>query len=220
MESQEVSTKIKIDFNNLSPNLNSEFKKDISIFTELLHSQFHTILKHPLCQAYLYLKWNQIKYLHFFFVIVSHIIYSSVYTIYALLIYGTICQPNTDNEKYQYDFDQSIPCDIRSHPYETPLAQISWFLLVIFTLLYFINEMIKVLTTTKRYFSQWDSYIDIALIISFPLISIHSNPFSNDIAIARWQFHAAAVGCFLTWLQMMFFIGKLPRFGKYVQMFR
>jgi len=40
------------------------------------------------------------------------------------------------------------------------------------------------------------------------------------VSFSLWQFHVASVGCFLTWLQMMFYIGKLPRFGKYVQMFR
>ena len=99
-------------------------------------------------------------------------------------------------------------------------ARVTWVLLVVFSLFYLVNESIKVLTITRRYFRKWDSYIDMVLIISFPLISIHSNPFSQEIMVAQWQFHAAAIGCFMAWLQMMFLIGKLPRFGKYVQMFR
>lgn len=33
-----------------------------------------------------------------------------------------------------------------------------------------------------------------------------------------WQFHAAGVGVLITWILQMFLIGKVPRFGKYVQM--
>ena len=220
LENLEMSAKVKIDFNKLSPDINNLHKQDITIFTELMHSQFHSLLKHPLSQAFLYLKWNQIKYLHFFFVIFSHVIYSTVYTLYSLLIFGTVCQPNFDSHEDRFKFGKYVVCDLIKNPLEIWIARIAWLLLIVFTLFYLVNEIIKVLTITKRYFRKWDSYIDMALIISFPLISVHSNPFSAEIVVARWQFHTAAIGCFLTWLQMMFFIGKLPRFGKYVQMFR
>jgi len=220
LENEEMSAKVKIDFNKLSPNINSLHQPDITIFTELLNSQFHLLLKHPLSQAFLYLKWNQIKYLHLFFVIFSHFIYSTVYTLYALLIFGTVCQPNFNNNEDRYKLGKYTLCDLKQNSLEIYIARIAWVLLVVFTLFYLVNETIKVLTIARRYFRKWDSYIDMALIISFPLISVHSNPFSEEIVVARWQFHAAAIGCFLSWLQMMFFIGKLPRFGKYVQMFR
>ena len=57
-------------------------------------------------------------------------------------------------------------------------------------------------------------------IFSFPLISFHQDPFVEVFSMKLWQFHMAAAGSFLSWLQMMFLIGKLPKFGKYVQMFR
>ena len=221
LENSEQSAKVKIDFNNLSPNMNRAGKKDITIFNELLQSQFPSLLKHPLSEAFLYLKWNQIKYLHFFFVLFSHFIYSSVYTLYTLLIFGTLCQPNYDIKEDIYKFGKYVQCDINdNNSLEILTARVAWLLLIVFTLLYTVNESIKAWAITKRYFIKWDSYIDMALIISFPLISFHSDPFSDGIMIAQWQFHIAAIGCFLAWLQMMFLIGKLPRFGKYVQMFR
>ena len=100
------------------------------------------------------------------------------------------------------------------------IARISWVLLIIFTLIYVINETMKFYTSPKHYFMKWDTYIDLSLIISFLLITFHEDPFQEEFSMALWQWHTAAVGCFLTWLQMMFYIGKLPRFGKYVQMFR
>ncbi len=37
--------------------------------------------------------------------------------------------------------------------------------------------------------------------------------------VARWQHHAAAIGVFLVWGELMLMIGRLPTFGIYVQMF-
>merc|ERR1719310_1602428 len=78
----------------------------------------------------------------------------------------------------------------------------------------------KLYTAPRLYFMKWDTYIDLSLIASFLLITFHEDPFQEEFSMSLWQYHVASVGCFLTWLQMMFYIGKLPRFGKYVQMFR
>ncbi len=37
--------------------------------------------------------------------------------------------------------------------------------------------------------------------------------------MCRWQHHAAAVGVFFVWGELMILFGKLPPFGIYVQMF-
>ena len=53
--------------------------------------------------------------------------------------------------------------------------------------------------------------------------SFHTNPFEGlgryARLIERWQHHAAAVGVFLVWGELMLMIGRLPTFGIYVQMF-
>ena len=55
------------------------------------------------------------------------------------------------------------------------------------------------------------------------LCSFHTNPFDGlgryARLIERWQHHAAAVGVFLVWGELMLMIGRLPTFGIYVQMF-
>ena len=33
----------------------------------------------------------------------------------------------------------------------------------------------------------------------------------------RWQYHCASYGVFFTWLNMMMFMRRVPRFGKYIQ---
>ena len=61
-----------------------------------MKSPYKTLLKHPLSEAFLHLKWKQIKYIHLILIIITHFIYSTVYTVYALLVFGTICEPDTN----------------------------------------------------------------------------------------------------------------------------
>ena len=193
------------------------------------------LLKHPLSEAFLHLKWKQIQYMHIAFIIFTHLVYSVVYTIYALMVFVQLCRPNSyDNFiDIRWNITSNVTC--KFHPSGDPmsvdteyntyrkkamLAQVSWVFLIMFTLIYVVNESIKIFTNLRDYFSKWDSYIDLILIFSFPLISFHEDPFVEVFSMRLWQFHMAAAGCFLSWLQMMFLIGKLPKFGKYVQMFR
>ena len=226
-------TGVKLDFHKLSPNINStdtRQRQDIAIFIELMKSPHSHLLKHPLSEAFLHLKWKQIQYMHVAFIIFTHFVYSLVYTIYALSVFVNLCRPDTyeDIIGIRWDIASNITC--KYHPSEeisedeykkkAVIAQVSWVFLILFTLMYVVNESIKIFTNMKDYFSKWDSYIDLIIIFSFPLISFHQNPFVEVFSMKLWQFHLAAFGCFLTWLQMMLLIGKLPKFGKYVQMLR
>ena len=217
----EMNAKIKMDFNKLSPNINSLNAQDISIFMEILKSPYQNLLKHPLSEAFLQLKWNQIKYLHMFLIIFSHIVYSSLYTVWALLMFGSICQIQhpSENKTESTNLEGSIKCTLENKPEEILVAQIAWVFLIIFTFAYFIKEISDIYNSPKLYFNTLDSYINFFIIISFVLLSTN-NAFGAQIQVELWQFHVAAWACFFTWLQMMVLIGKLPRFGKYVQMFR
>ena len=99
----ELNSKIKLDFAKLSPSINSFQKQDSTFFMELVSSSAHqSLLKHPLSEAFLCLKWNQIKYLYMVFIVLSHFIFSVVYTVYALLLYCSLCEPNdTPEERWQ-----------------------------------------------------------------------------------------------------------------------
>ena len=235
----DLNSKVKLDFNKLSSSINSLQYQDISIFLELMKSPYKSLLKHPLSEAFLFLKWKQIKYLHLFMIIVTHFIYSVVYTTYALLLFGSICEPTTgdilgNNTVFNWSTESSIddlkwhgsltiPCHNKDNPdFQNKLnvTIVSWGFLILFTTIYLMNESVKMFQNPKLYFRNLDSYIDLSLIISFLFITFYEYPLNDKFEMYLWQWHLSAIGCFLTWLQMMFYIGKLPRFGKYVQMFR
>merc|ERR1711962_1821801 len=42
----------------------------------------------------------------------------------------------------------------------------------------------------------------------------------SDNYLYRWQYYVVSSSCFLLWIEMMVMIGRVPMFGKYVQMYR
>ena len=75
----------------------------------------------------------------------------------------------------------------------------------------------------QAYFCNWENWVQVGIIINVLLISFHVNPMPSLEAqiklVEPWQHHAAAVGIFLVWGELMLMIGRLPTFGIYVQMF-
>ena len=56
------------------------------------------------------------------------------------------------------------------------------------------------------------------VIATFPLITLHMLPSTEDVWIMRWQYHMAAIGILLTWTLNMIYISKNPVLGNYIQM--
>jgi len=226
----ELSSKVKLDFTKLSSSINSYEKQDITFFMELMASPHQHILKHPLSEAFLYLKWNQVKYLYIVFIVSTHFIFSVVFTLYALLVYSSLCQPVDDVPKEPGQrwniFHSYINCtaSMRDASKATEVNEVAitaWIFLIIFLVIYVLKEALKFISSPARYFQQLESYHDL-LIIATTLSIVWLNPLlqTGELYVGRWQYHAASIGCFSTWLYMMFLIGRVPRFGKYVQMFR
>ena len=67
-----------------------------------------------------------------------------------------------------------------------------------------------------------DSYRNLAIIIlSMLAVSQGKMMFGwKEYEVPRWTYYSASCACFTTWWEMMFMVGKIPKFGKYVHMFR
>ena len=71
-----------------------------------------------------------------------------------------------------------------------------------------------------RYFREWESILNILIILSFPLISFHQNPFEEGgFKVWSWQYHVAGFGIAITWFINMILVGKVPKLGIYIHMF-
>ncbi len=67
-------------------------------------------------------------------------------------------------------------------------AQAMWILLILFTIVYVAKEATKAIHLRLRYLWEYESWLNVAIILSFPLISFHSNPFSSThLTIQRYK---------------------------------
>eukprot|EP00095_Tigriopus_kingsejongensis_P001890 maker-scaffold287_size221780-snap-gene-0.24 protein:Tk01890 transcript:maker-scaffold287_size221780-snap-gene-0.24-mRNA-1 annotation:"transient receptor potential channel pyrexia" len=231
---QEYETSVKMDFNLLIPSSGNCYISEVGLFTEILQmhnndpTRLEKILMHPLSLSFLHLKWQQIKWLYYLLILSSHFIYSVTYSVYIASVFNTLCKPKDfmvikDLSLFERVF-RDLKCDLHSSNHRTALAsaQISWLLLILFNIIYAARETTKFLHLRDRYFKELESILNLLTILSFPFISFHFNPFQSDApkwpSFASWQFHAAGIGVLITWILQMFLIGKVPRFGKYVQM--
>jgi len=238
---KDIGAKINVDFRKIVRNIGKSEQKSNEIFLEIAKSPHERLLKHPLIESFLHIKWNQYKYLHFFTSIFTHFIFSLVYTLYAIYTFRILC-PATLNEAWNMTsiFNEVVNCtcmlkdknETVSNCIENnssalpPLVQWLWIILLSFTVIYFFKEFYKWTIDPWIRFKSVESYLDILIIISVPLIFPFMSYYDDEKptvkmwSFYRGQFHAAAIGVLAVWTEMMLHIGRVPRFGKYVQMFR
>ena len=226
----EYDNTVKMNFSCLMPSpSNTNHISEVGLFTEILQMQnndstrLEKILMHPLSLSFLHLKWQQVKWLYYILILFSHLIYAITYSIYVVLVFNCVCRPEEEDLK-NFTWSHRVffvaKCDFEGRPIQTDFALTAWIFLILFNIMYVLKEATKMTHLRSRYFKEWESVLNLLTIITFPMISFHSNPFASDahVTFIGWQYHAAGIGVLITWILQMFLIGKVPRFGKYVQM--
>lgn len=126
---------------------------------------------------------------------------------------------------------QSVPGDCFLEPGFEERCHIGWATLCVWALLLastgvlLAKETFQVMHSQRAYFANWENWVQLGIIVNVVLVSFHRDPSPAleegrfAVLVERWQHHAAAVGVFLVWSELMLMIGRLPTFGIYVQMF-
>ena len=96
----------------------------------------------------------------------------------------------------------------------------AWIILVISICIYLGREAVSLYILKHQYFCKWDGYRNLLIIISIVLVVHKGYPTDSDLSLQRWQYHVASIACLLLWLEMLVLVGKIPRFGKYIHMFK
>ncbi len=228
----DVDCELRLDFRVLIPN---QSKGESSMFMNFIEIGHNHLLKHPLCESFLHLKWLKVR--KFFFIsLIFHLVFTFIHTAYVLSVYTGQCvvknnckQANETNltmiESVQVGASVSGDCFV---PYEE-ICHLTWGTIAVWGVLLFSTvilvwkELFHLIHSQKLYFFNWENWIQLCIIINVMLISFHRNPLPSMERsihlIDRWQHHAAAIGTFLVWGELMLMIGRLPTFGIYVQMF-
>lgn len=98
----DVDCEIKLDFRCLVPNYE---KGETELLMNFIEVGQKRILKHPLCETFLFLKWRRIRK-YFLFSLFYHALFVLLFTVYALEIYVNHCPPKcySENDIYTESF--------------------------------------------------------------------------------------------------------------------
>ena len=230
-------TKIQIDFRKLFSV--EEFKArdgegNLAMFLNLCHPVCHRhvgILEHPLVKTYLHLKMKQVQYFYWILV-VCHFIFSIVFSIYSVLTFAFLCPPTEEDRAMRMDFTSTVKCSGSQEREDmeqierTILA--SWIFLLIFTIVFILRESGKVpgLPTSRKkcwalvkHSCKFETLRNTAMIVLMVALIYCTGPKPSS-EVRRWEYYFACIASFLLWIEMLVMIGRVPMFGKFVQMYR
>ncbi|KRT84307.1 Ankyrin repeat-containing protein [Oryctes borbonicus] len=205
----DVDCEVKLDFRILVPSVTKGETDLLLNFIEVGHRE---ILKHPLCETFLFLKWRRIRKF-FLFSLFYHSLFALLFTAYIQGVFlksGDIANSSL-NETLNEDVTQS-QCMI---PISVLISGYSMFIL---NCLLLAKEVFQVAHSWLSYIKQWENWLQWLIILSVFCSVYRHNP-NVRCNVATWQHHVAAIGIFLTWLELLIIVGRFPIFGIYIQMF-
>ncbi|XP_069688643.1 transient receptor potential channel pyrexia-like isoform X2 [Periplaneta americana] len=200
----DVDCELKLDFRILVPSVD---RGESGLLLTLIEVGQRHILKHPLCETFLFLKWKRIR--KFFLIsLFFHAIFVLLYSAYMVGVFLKNCPMLEPNEP------KTDECGILF------VVKATGYALLTFNMLLIAKELFQMAHSWAGYVSHWENWLQWLIIISvFPCVLHHQS--ANDVRddVLTWQHHVAAIGIFLTWLELMMLVGRFPIFGLYVQMF-
>ncbi|KAI5643183.1 ankyrin repeats (3 copies) domain-containing protein [Phthorimaea operculella] len=191
----DVDCEITIDFRPLVPCLSRGESELLLAFIEVGHKD---ILKHPLAETFLFLKWRRIRK---FFVLslIYHALFITLYSLYILKIF--LCE--------------DITCEVPA--YLNPVQAV----ILILNICFLMKEIFQACLNWSAYIRQWENWLQLSIIAGVFLCAVPYREISDGIhgRTSGWQHDFAAITIFFCWLELMMIIGRFPTFGLYVQMF-
>jgi len=197
---------------------------DMSLFLSLSDSPFEDIIEHPLCQTFLCSKFKKVTLFFVIAMMLPHFLFSVIFSVYCGILFGYLCVPEDKDFEDRFNLSSNIACskqkDHTSIVYE---AHIAWILLIFSLVIYIVKEIISLAIQQRkqRYFYNWETYKNLATITAIVLVVYQGSPMmETNLTLQRWQYHVAALTCLAIWLEMLMLVGQIPKYGKYIHMFK
>lgn len=199
----DVDCELKLDFRILVPSMNKGETELLLNFIEVGHRE---ILKHPLCETFLFLKWRRIRKF-FLFSLFYHSLFVFLFTLYINGVFLRDCPSSRQIVK------QKDTCLI------TPTITRIGYLIIILNIMLMCKELFQIAHNWLSYIKQKENWLQWLIIINVFCCVYPTENMNIKSNFHSWQHHVAAIGIFLTWVELMMIIGRFPIFGLYVQMF-
>lgn len=201
---------IEFDFGKL---LKFSYPREITYLNSLIDEGQKDILQHPLCSAFLFMKWRKIRKFYLARLIFCFL-FVSFLSIYVLTAVVKTC-------KGKYSKKYGVPNELCQKQSllgvvleSNPIEFERWVLIAVTAF-----EIVRKLTgitgysSITQYFTTFENLMEWFVLLSvFSLYKIH-----NDYS---WQNHVGGYAVLGAWTNLMLMMGQLPMFGDYVAMYQ
>lgn len=136
----DVDCEIKLDFRELVPNPDRGETELLLTFIEVGQKR---VLKHPLCETFLFLKWRRIRKF-FLFSLFFHTAFVLLFTMYILNMHVQPCES---------------PCRI------SILTSTLGYICLVFDVAMLLKEMFQMAHGVAAYFRYWENWLQLAIIM-------------------------------------------------------
>ncbi|CAG9135749.1 hypothetical protein JYU34_004862 [Plutella xylostella] len=201
---------IEFDFGRI---LKFSYPREITYLNHLVDEGQKDILLHPLCSAFLFMKWRKIR--KFYLVrLIFCFLFVSFLSMYVLATVVKTCDGKF-SEKYGVKNELCQKQSILGGFLEgNPIEMERWVLISITVM-----EIIRKLTgitgysTFRQYVTTFENLLEWFVLLSvFSLYSIRKD--------YSWQNHVGGYAVLGAWTNLMLMMGQLPMFGDYVAMYQ
>ncbi|KAJ8960311.1 hypothetical protein NQ318_004037 [Aromia moschata] len=196
----DVDCELKLDFRVMVPTMGN---KETELLLNFIEVGYKPVLKHPLCETFLFLKWRRIRKF-FLFSLFYHAIFVLLFTVYVIGVYLKDCPSSKSRNTLCW-----VPDYVKNIGY----------VLILLNSLLLGKELFQVAHAWVVYLKEWENWLQWTIIISvFCCVQpVHNMDVKEDVY--EWQHHVAAISIFLSWVELMMIVGRFPIFGLYIQMF-
>uniref|UniRef100_A0A1B0CSY4 Putative conserved plasma membrane protein n=1 Tax=Lutzomyia longipalpis TaxID=7200 RepID=A0A1B0CSY4_LUTLO len=206
---------LELDFRQL---LHLSYPREINYLNTFVDEGQKEFLQHPLCSAFLYIKWGKIRKYY-----IGRLVFCFMFVLFLTLYVLTALAHNCYNgskdmeetiQEQELCQKQSILGDmLRNNPF---VMEMQWWVLVAITIFEIFRKLFGITgySSFRHYVTQAENIIEWFVITSVFVISyIYTN------RTYTWQNHIGAFAVLLGWTNLMLMIGQLPVFGAYVAMY-
>lgn len=201
---------IEFDFGKL---LKFSYPREITYLNSLIDEGQKDILLHPLCSAFLFMKWRKIRKFYLARLIFCFL-FVTFLSIYVLTAVAKACK-GENSQKYgvpnELCQEQSLLGRYLQH---NPIEFERWVLISITSF-----EIVRKLTGITGYSSFYQYFTTFENLMEwFVLLSVFSlYKMNNEYS---WQNHVGGYAVLGAWTNLMLMMGQLPMFGDYVAMYQ
>lgn len=158
----DVDCEIKMDFRLLVPNARRGETDLMLAFIEVGQKR---ILKHPLCETFLFLKWHRIRKF-FLFSLVYHTFFVLLFSVLVISVYKKNCP-------YPYPEITLMSAEVEANPCDRPGYVLPvGYSVIVMNFLLLAKEFFQMAHGFNAYVKYWENWVQILIIIGVFLCAV------------------------------------------------